>query len=115
MAPTPPKLIFGAGLFTKDNGINSAEDVKRWLEILLQNKPLVNEVDTAFVYQTSEGFLGELQFPSQFAIGTKLPGGISPQPSSKEVIIAQAKESLRKLGAEQVCDYRAILLPVPQR
>lgn len=63
MASTP-KLIFGAGLFTKDNGYKSAEDVKPWLYILLESKAkgLVGAIDTAAAYQQSEEYLGRLDF-----------------------------------------------------
>lgn len=99
------KLIFGAGMFVKDHGCNSAEDVKPWLDTLLENKAkgLVNEVDTAAAYQQSEIYLGELNFGSHFAIGTKLFGGSNPhQPSTKDNVIAQAKESLARLKISQV-------------
>ncbi|KAG6355035.1 hypothetical protein INS49_004116 [Diaporthe citri] len=100
-----PKLIFGAGLFTKDYGYNSAEDVKPWLDVLLDNKAkgLVNEIDTAAAYQQSEGYLGELKFPSHFEIGTKVFGGANPaQPATKDAVVAQAKDSLSKLGVQQI-------------
>lgn len=100
-----PKLIFGAGLFTSEWGYSSAEDVKPWLDVLLDNKAkgLVSEIDTAAAYQQSEGYLGDLKFPSHFAIGTKIFGGSHPvQPSTKENVIAQAKDSLAKLGAQQI-------------
>ncbi len=91
-----PKLIFGAVLFTKDHGANSAEDVKPWLEALLESKAkgLVSEIDTAPSYQQSEEYLGQLDFGSHFAIGTKVPGAANPhQPATKETVIAQAKEN----------------------
>lgn len=107
------KLIFGAGLFVKDHGFNSAEDVKPWLETLQESKAkgLVNEIDTAAAYQQSEIYLGELGFGSQFAIGTKLFGGANPhQPSTKDDVIAQAKESLAKLKISQViiCHFHCL-------
>ena len=95
-----PKLVFGAGLFTKDHGFNSNEDVKPWLDVLLDNKAkgLVNEIDTAAAYQQSEGYLGELKFPSLFEIGTKVFGGAHPaQPPTKDAVITQAKDSLSKV------------------
>lgn len=107
------KLIFGAGMFTKVHGFNSADDVKPWLDALLENKAkgLVTEVDTAAAYQQSEGFLGQLKFGSHFAIGTKLFGGSRPdQPSTKENVIAQAKESLAKLHVNQVTSNYASLI-----
>lgn len=100
---TTPKLIFGAGLFTKDQGYNSVNDVEPWLEVLLESKHLVSEIDTALLYQPSEEYLGRLQFGSHFAISTKLPGVAKPdQPATKATVIAQTNESLSKLGVEQV-------------
>lgn len=100
---TAPRLIFGAGLFTKDQGFHSIEDVKPWLDALRESKHLVNEIDTSALYMQSEEYLGWLKFGSEFAIGTKLPGLFKPdQLSTKEAVIAQTKESLRKLGVEQV-------------
>lgn len=100
-----PKLVFGANLFTKDNGFKSAEDVKPWFDALLESKAkgLVSEIDTAAAYQQSEEYLGRLEFGSSFALATKVPGGSSPQqPATKEAVIAQAKESLSKLRVKQV-------------
>ena len=104
MAPTP-KLIFGAGMFTTEFGYKTADDVKPWLDAVLDSKAqgLVSEVDTAAAYQQSEEFLGQLQWGEHLAIGTKVFGGAHPQLSStKEGVIAQAEESLRKLGVKQV-------------
>lgn len=109
-----PKLMFGAGLFTKDNGYNSAEDTRPWLDALLESKAegLLAEIDTAAIYQQSEEYLGRLQFGSHFAIDTKVFGGSNPhQPATKEAVIAQARGSLSRLGVKQVF---AILPAVPQ-
>ena len=100
-----PKLIFGASLFTKDDSFNSTEDGKPWLDVLLDNKAkaLVNEIDTATAYQQSEGHLGDLEFPSHFEIGTNVFGGAHPaQPATKDAVITQAKDSLSKLGMQQI-------------
>lgn len=108
------KLIFGAGMFTKAHGFNSPEDVKPWLDVLLENKSrgLITEVDTAAAYKDSEVFLGQLKFGSHFAIGTKLPGGSRPdQASTKKNVISQAKESLTKLDINQVDYLSSQLIP----
>jgi hypothetical protein len=98
-----PKLIFGAGLLNKDHGFDSAEDVKPWLEVLLESKKLVSEVDTSILYRQSEEYLGQLKFGSHFAIATKLPGESKPDElATKETVIAQAKGSLRRLCVYQV-------------
>ncbi|KAG8158155.1 hypothetical protein KVR01_011916 [Diaporthe batatas] len=100
-----PKLIFGSGLFTKEHGYGSAQDCKPWLDVLLDNKAkgLINEIDTAAAYQQCEGYLGDLKFTSHFEIGTKVFGGAHPaQPATKDAVIAQAKDSLSKLGVQQI-------------
>lgn len=98
---SPTKLIFGAGLFTKDQGCNSVDDVKPWLDALVKSKHLVGEINTSAMYQQSEEYLGQLNFGAHFAIDTKLPGQFGP-PATKETVIAQAKASLSKLGVEKV-------------
>ncbi|KAI7786124.1 aflatoxin biosynthesis ketoreductase nor-1 [Diaporthe eres] len=55
---SPTKLIFGAGLFTKDQGCNSVDDVNPWLDALVKSKYLVGEIDTSAMYQQSEEYLG---------------------------------------------------------
>ncbi|KAK7713045.1 hypothetical protein SLS63_012188 [Diaporthe eres] len=98
---SPTKLIFGAGLFTKDQGCNSVDDFKPWLDALVESKHLFDEIDTSAMYQQSEEYLGHLNFGAHFGIGTKLPGQFG-LPATKETVIAQAKASLSKLGVEKV-------------
>lgn len=102
-----PKVIFGTGIFTRDAGFDSPEDVQPWLDVLLKNKAegRVSEVDmaTAVWSPEAERLLGPLQFGSHFAIGAKLlrNGGV-PSTSAKEKVMAQAKEILSRLGVKQV-------------
>lgn len=109
---SPTKLIFGAGLFTKDQGCNSIDDAKPWLDALVESKHLVSEINTSAMYQQSEEYLGQLKFGSQFAIDTKLPGQFGP-PATKETIIAQAKASMSRLGVEKVRCYTPASVPKP--
>lgn len=100
-----PKLIFGAGALNKDNGFHSAEDVKPWLEALLESKAqgLVDKIDTAAAYRESQDYLAELDFVSHFSIDSKVTGGANPeQPATGDVVMAEAKENLRKLGMDKV-------------
>ena len=101
-----PKLILGAGIFTAEQGFKSAEDVRPWLEALRESKHLVNEIDSAYLYQQSEEYLGQLKFGSEFAIDTKLPGQAKPgQLATRKTVISQTRESLDKLGVEQVTSW----------
>jgi aflatoxin B1 aldehyde reductase len=111
---TAPKLIFGAGLFTPDNGYKSVEDVKPWLEALLENKDQIAEVNTGVLYQTSQEYLGKLGFGSHFAISTLIPGGAHPaQPATKDAVIAQTDNCLLTLGINQL-DVLYIHAPDPR-
>lgn len=100
-----PRVYFGAGLLAKEHGYNSAEEVRPWLDVLLDNKDIISGLDSAAAYHECEQWLGQLNVGSQygFPVVTKLPGGFHPvQVSNKETVIAQAKESLNKLGIKQV-------------
>jgi hypothetical protein len=107
------KIYFGAGVFMKDLGFTSAEDVKPWLDALLENKGIINGLDSAVAYCDCEVWLGQLDVGSQygFPVSTKLPGGVHPfLVSNKENILAQARESLSKVGVKQV----SAILRLPQ-
>ncbi|KAF3760045.1 Aldo/keto reductase [Cryphonectria parasitica EP155] len=102
---TAPKLVFGAGTLMKSAGYNTAEEVKPVLEALAEYGDLFTELDTAAAYGESEEYLGQVKAASQFTIHTKARGMRNPSPSTKEVIIAEGKESLCKLGVDQVDIY----------
>lgn len=107
-----PRIYFGAGLLAKDHGYNSAEEVRPWLDALLDNKDIISGLDSAAAYYECEQWLGQLNVGSQygFPVMTKLPGGFHPvQVSNKENVIAQAKESLNKLGIKQVSTIMRLL------
>lgn len=99
------RIDFGAGIFLKEQGFTSADDVRPWLDLLLENKDVVNRLDSAVAYDECEEWLGQLNVGSKygFRVSTKLPGGIHPtQVSSEENILAQARYSLSKVGVKQV-------------
>ncbi|KAF7539436.1 hypothetical protein G7054_g2173 [Neopestalotiopsis clavispora] len=78
-----PKIYFGAGLFMRDQGYNSGEDIKPWLAPLLESKDIICGMTA----------------PSSMVKLTG--GGHSTLLSTKENVIAQANESLTKLGIKQ--------------
>lgn len=99
------RIDFGAGVFMPDLGFESADDVRPWLDLLLESKDIANGLDSAVAYGECEEWLGQLNVGSQygFAVSTKLPGGVHPtQVSNKENILAQARHSLSKVGVKQV-------------
>ncbi|KAI1870440.1 uncharacterized protein JN550_005368 [Neoarthrinium moseri] len=99
-----PKIYFGAGLFSKDQGYNSAEEIKPWLAVLSESKNIISSIDTAVAYRECEEWLGQLKVDTQsgFPIDTKLTGGVHPALVATKVnVIAQARESLSKTGAKQ--------------
>ena len=108
---SPTKIIFGAGLLTKDQICNAVDDVKPWFDTLTESKHLVSEINTSALYGQSEEYLGQLNFGSQFAIDTEVLGGMGP-PSTKETVIAQAKASLSKLGVKNVRYYASVGEPI---
>lgn len=95
-----PKLIFGGGALVPDLGYRSAEDVSSLLDVI--DECGIKEIDTSALYGESEKYLGDSKAPSRFLIDTKLAGGGSPVPSTKDIVVAQGKESLGKLGTSQV-------------
>ncbi|ROW03047.1 hypothetical protein VMCG_05701 [Cytospora schulzeri] len=100
-----PKIYFGAGLFAKERGYNSAEDIKPWLDVLMESKDILGGIDSAVTYRECEEWLGELKIGSQYGIpvATKLTGGAHPAlVATKDNVIAQARESLSKIGVEQL-------------
>lgn len=99
-----PKIYFGTGLFSKDQAYNSAEDIKPWLDTLSENKDIISGLDSAVAYQECEEWLGQLQAGPQygFTIDTKVTGGLHPVlAATRGNVIAQAKESLTKVGVNQ--------------
>ena len=62
----------------------------------------VTTVDTAQLYGQSEAILGSVNAGDRFTIDTKWRGGFAAGSSTKETIIATAKESLERLKMKQV-------------
>lgn len=98
---TGAKLVFGAALLSSAGGFQSAEDIKPFLDTI--EEVGIKTIDTAQIYNESEPWLGENNASSRFIIDTKHPGGAIPTtPATKDVIIADGKESLKKLATNQV-------------
>lgn len=95
-----PTIVFGGGIFTSP-WVNSADELQPYLDVLKELD--IKTIDTAALYGESEKFLGDKKAATQFTIDTKHPGVMSPELSTKDVVVASGKESLKKLGASQVC------------
>jgi aflatoxin B1 aldehyde reductase len=96
----PPSIVFGGGIFTAPY-LHSLEEVQEYLDVLEELG--IKTIDTAKLYGNSEVFLGEAKAASRFTIDTKHPAFMNDKPSTKDVVIASGKESLKRLGTSQVC------------
>lgn len=97
-----PAIVFGGGILSPPY-VKDADEVQEYLDLLEELG--IKIIDTAALYGQSETFLGEKGAASKFTIDTKHPGVMNPEPSTKEVVIASGKESLKKLGTSQVRSY----------
>lgn len=97
-----PTIVFGGGIFTPPY-VNSADEVQEYLDLLPELG--IKTIDTAALYGQSEKYLGEKEAHKKFTIDTKHPGIMSEEPSTKDVVVASGKESLKKLGTSQVRSY----------
>ncbi|KAG8163954.1 hypothetical protein KVR01_005872 [Diaporthe batatas] len=97
-----PNFAFGGGIFMAPE-FKSSEDVQEYLSVLEEHG--IKIIDTSAIYGKSEQFLGEAKAASRFTIDTKAPGAMSPEPSTKDVVVAAGKNSLEKLRTSQVDVY----------
>ncbi|KAI7774831.1 hypothetical protein LA080_007763 [Diaporthe eres] len=97
-----PAIVFGGGILTAPY-VKDADETQEYLDLL--GELGIKIIDTAALYGQSETFLGEKGAASKFTIDTKHPGIMSPEPSTKDVVIASGKESLKKLATSQVDVY----------
>ncbi|KID84878.1 aflatoxin B1 aldehyde reductase member 3 [Metarhizium guizhouense ARSEF 977] len=93
------QIIFGGGSFLS----GSVDEVQKWLEMAADAG--FNIIDTAALYGASEQLLGEAGAASKFTIDTKHPGGLGDQFSTKDVVIASCRESLKTLKTDSVDVY----------
>lgn len=96
---TTPTLVYGGASITKQTGYQSLDDVNALLDVLEQRS--VKVIDTSMLYAESEVYLGQAKASSRFTIDTKVAGMAGPL-CTKDSIVTQGKESLRKLGTNQV-------------
>lgn len=95
----PIKLVFGAAGIPHKN----YEDPKYQtsaLEALL--KAGVTTLDTARLYTGSEEAIGNLPLRTSFTIDSKLEGGFKPGTSTRDQILANIDDSLKRLQIDQL-------------
>lgn len=96
----PANIVFGGGSFV--TSASSPDQVRKILDILKESG--VKKIDTGYTYGDSEECLGRAHAASEFAIDTKNPGGLSPDPSvsKKDGVLDIIKQSLARLQTDQV-------------
>jgi len=94
------KVVFGGAMVSKGRAFEDEKSIKELLELL--KKEGVKNIDTAQLYGESEELLGEAGAAKEFIIDTKAKGGFAPGSPTKENIINDAKESMKKLATDKV-------------
>ena len=94
------KVVFGGAMVNKGRAFEDEHALEELFAVL--KKEGVKNIDTAQLYGDSEEILGKAGAPKEFIIDTKAKGGFAPGSPTKENIIKDAKESMRKLGTDKV-------------
>ncbi|KAI1676414.1 Aflatoxin B1 aldehyde reductase member [Pyrenophora tritici-repentis] len=94
------KIIFG-GAFLSDEAYFNTPEVRSWVVDMLLNNGVKN-IDTARRYSSSEEAIGRLEKRKEFVIDTKLPGGFAPGTVTKDGIINDSQDSLKRLQIDQI-------------
>ncbi|KIW33837.1 uncharacterized protein PV07_00656 [Cladophialophora immunda] len=108
---TPVKIVYGSEPLANGPPFDNHAYLAEVYEILQKHE--VTEIDSSQIYGESEAMLGATKAGETFTLDTKWLGGGQPGWATKENIVNSAKESLKKLGVEQV-DIFYIHLPDPQ-
>jgi aflatoxin B1 aldehyde reductase len=90
-------VLGGAGIlppkYPTDNDVKALFDAIK--------KVGVTTIDTARLYGPSEEIIGRIPGHEDFVIDTKLKGGFGPGSVTKENVIADSEDSLKKVGIKQ--------------
>jgi aflatoxin B1 aldehyde reductase len=93
------KISYGGASLNPSGAWKDKESIGQLFDALI--KLGVDHIDTARLYGPSEGLIGEQPSRTSFTIDTKIQGGFSPGSAAKDAIIADAQDSLDKVGIKQ--------------
>jgi aflatoxin B1 aldehyde reductase len=93
------KIIFGTAGLTTTGKFPTPEARAQVLDTLLALD--IKNLDTARLYGDSETCIGAIPARTQFTIDTKLVGGFGPGNVSKDDVIRDTADSLKKVGIKQ--------------
>ncbi|KAL5332455.1 NADP-dependent oxidoreductase domain-containing protein [Aspergillus crustosus] len=96
--PSPATLIFGGASWATETAFDGSAAQKQALVLL--SSAGITKIDSAVVYGNNESILGQINAAKTHAIDSKYPGGLSPEPSTKEAIIATALKGLENTKAD---------------
>ncbi|KAJ7167111.1 aldehyde reductase [Mycena filopes] len=100
---TPPKLVFGGGPLGPDSKFPYFPDEASIAEVYrLLEAGGIDTIDTARMYGVSEEWIGKTGGGKRFVIDTKTPGGLNPGDSTSVNIPVHARESVERLGVDQI-------------
>lgn len=100
MASKGIPVVFGTASFGSSEEYTTPEQLANVFSILKKHN--VKILDSAQLYGPSEVTLGSVKAGDKFTIDTKWLGGWQKGISTKQYMIDSAKESIKKLGVEQV-------------
>lgn len=92
--------VIGGAIFNKGSEFEDPVTLNTTIELL--NTHGINQIDSAMLYDGSEAFIGETRLSARgFIIDTKTPGGWQPGSSTREGVVQNLKQSLKKLHVEK--------------
>jgi aryl-alcohol dehydrogenase-like predicted oxidoreductase len=104
MTHSSAKVIFGGGVFvTSSDEFSKPENIAQVLDAIEGHG--IKTIDTANAYAQCEEVLGQANATARFTVDTKYPGGMSQKLSTREVVVASARESLQALRTKSVRIY----------
>ncbi|KAJ4293358.1 hypothetical protein N0V90_008640 [Kalmusia sp. IMI 367209] len=95
----PIKIVYGGAVFPQGPYADPAVQAEA-LDILLKSG--VTVIDSARLYQGSEEAIGKHEARKNFTIDTKIVGGFGPGNATKDGVVRDVKDSLKRLHVDQV-------------
>ncbi|KAJ6459516.1 aldehyde reductase [Mycena sanguinolenta] len=105
MTSNPVKLVFGGAAIGPGMGLvfPNEESIEKVYQLLERGG--CNTIDTSRAYPASEEWMGKTGAGKRFIIDSKTPGGLIPGTSTGEGIPQHAKETVERLGVDNVDVY----------